>query len=286
VTQNLNIGPNDETPFYLTAPIDPRLPGGGGYQIGPLYNLTPAAFARPQNLLIKSTNDVGDDTRVFNGVDVTFNVRNVKGVTFSGGTSSGKVVNDWCAIRAAVPENTLLGVSTFLNPYCHTESPFQTAFSGLASYVIPKIDVLISGVYRDRPILNGTPNNASTDQLGGSLPANLTFTATDAFGQAIARQIGRNLTGGPFTVNLITPGTVYGGGDVYGSRNRSIDVSLKKIIRLGSKRLTAGLDIYNLTNSDTTLFYNTTYVPNVVGWQTSSAYLNPRVFRLAGEFAF
>jgi hypothetical protein len=79
---------------------------------------------------------------------------------------------------------------------------------------------------------------------------------------------------------------VYGGGNVYGSRNRSIDVSLKKIIRLGSRRLTAGLDIYNLTNSDTTLFYNTTYVPNVVGWQTSSAYMNPRVFRLAGEFAF
>ena len=66
-------------------------------------------------------------------------------------------------------------MSTTLNPYCHVESPFQTSFSGLASYVIPKIDVLISGVYRDRPILNGTPNNASTDQLGGSLPANLTL---------------------------------------------------------------------------------------------------------------
>jgi hypothetical protein len=280
VTRNLNVGPNDLTPFYLTAPSDPRLPGGGNYQVGPLYNLTPTAFALPQNLLIKSTNDVGDDTRVFNGVDVTFNVRSVKGVTFSGGTSTGKVVNDWCAIRAAAPE------SYTLNPYCHVESPFQTSFNGLASYVIPKIDVLISGVYRDRPILNGTPNNASTDQLSGSLPATLTFTAADAFGQAVARQIGRNLTGGPFMVNLITPGTVYGGGDVYGSRNRSIDVSLKKIIRMGSKRITAGLDIYNLTNSDTTLFYNTTFVPSVTGWQTSSAYMNPRVFRVAGEFAF
>ena len=66
----------------------------------------------PNNLLIKSTKDVGDDTRVFNGVDVTFNVRAAKGFTFSGGTSTGKVVNDWCAIRAAVPENTLFGVST------------------------------------------------------------------------------------------------------------------------------------------------------------------------------
>ena len=146
--------------------------------------------------------------------------------------------------------------------------------------------MLISGAYRDRPILNGTPNNASTDQLGGSLPANFTFTATDAVGQGIAQQIGRNLTGGPFTVNLVTPGTLYGGGDLYGSRNRNIDISLKKIIRMGTRRLTAGLDIYNLTNSDTTLFYNTVFVPNVTGYQTSLAYLNPRVFRLAAEFAW
>ena len=114
---------------------------------------------------------------MFNGVDMTFNVRNVKGFTFSGGTSTGKVVNDWCDIRAAVPEN---GAVRDLNPYCHVESPFQTSFNGQASYIIPKVDVLISGVYRDRLILNGTPNNASTDQLGGSLPANFTFTATDA----------------------------------------------------------------------------------------------------------
>src|SRR5215475_5526646 len=51
VTDDLNIGPGDLTPFFLTAPADPRLPGGGGYQIGPLYNKTPAAFTRVQNLL-------------------------------------------------------------------------------------------------------------------------------------------------------------------------------------------------------------------------------------------
>jgi hypothetical protein len=287
VTDNLNVGPGDLTPYSLTVPSDPRLPGGGNYQVGPLYNLTSAAFARPQDLLIKSTKDVGDDTRVFNGVDVTFNARNVKGFTFSGGTSTGKVVNDWCAVRAAVPENTVFGASWTLNPFCHVESPFQTSFNGLASYVIPKIDVLISGVYRDRPILNGTPNNASTDQLGGSLPANLTFTATDAFGTAIAQQIGRPMSGGPFiNVNVITPGTLYGGAPSFTDRNRQIDVSLKKIIHLGSRRLMAGLDIYNLANSNTVLFYNTTYVPNVSGWQTPLAYMNPRVFRLAAEFAW
>jgi hypothetical protein len=120
----------------------------------------------------------------------------------------------------------------------------------------------------------------------------MTFTATDAVGQAIAKQIGRNLTGGPFTVNILTPGAMYGGGDVYGARNRAMDISMKKIMRFGKNRLTAGLDIYNLTNADTTLFYNTAYTSSVNnptltnGWLTTSAYLNPRVFRLAAEFTF
>src|SRR6185295_19306914 len=99
--------------------------------------------------------------------------------------------------------------------------------NGQASYIVPKVDVLISGVYRDRPILNGTPNNASTDQLTGAMPANLTFTATDAFGTAIAQQIGRPLTGGPFVnVNLIAPGVLYGGAPTFTDRNRQIDLSL------------------------------------------------------------
>ena len=63
---------------------------------------------------------------------------------------------------------------------------------------------------------------------------------------------------------------------------------------MGRQRLTAGLDVYNLSNSDTTLFYNTAYVQNATGtgsatnnaWLTSLAYMNPRVFRIAGEFSF
>jgi hypothetical protein len=274
VTDNINVGPDDVTAFNVTAPSDPRLPGGGGQTVGPFYNLTPAAFARPTDNLVRPTKDVGDDRRVFNGVDITFNVRNVKGVTFSGGTSTGKVENDWCDIRDAVPEAFLL------NPYCHVESPFQTSFNGLATYTVPKIDVLVSTVYRDRAILNGTPNNASTDQLGGSLPATFTFTATDATGQAIASQIGRNLTGGPFGVNLVEPGTFYPG------RNRQLDISLKKIIRLGGTRFTGGLDVYNVLNQNTILFYNTAFTPGATGYLTLFAYMNPRVFRVAGEFSF
>jgi len=56
---------------------------------------------------------------------------------------------------------------------------------------------------------------------------------------------------------------------------------------MGKNRLTAGLDIYNVANADTTLFYNTAYTPTANnGWLTTLAYMNPRVFRIAGEFSF
>jgi hypothetical protein len=213
---------------------------------------------------------VGEDTRVFNGVDVTFNVRSLKNFTFSGGTSTGKVTNDWCAVRAAVPE----AGAFLLNPYCNVTSPFQTAFRSLASYIIPRVDVIISGVYQDKPAANN-----GTDQLTGAVAANYTLSAADI--AAAGAQIGRPLTQtGPITVNLIAPG------QVYGDRVRQLDLSFKKVLHFGSQRLTAGVDIYNLMNNSVTLAYNYTYSPTTTGWLQPTTYMNPRVFRLNAEWAF
>jgi hypothetical protein len=270
VTDNLAIGPNDVSSFTLTAPSDSRLPGGGGQTIGPLYNTIPTradgtpVFGQVNNRIVP-TDKIGDDTRVFNGVDVTFNLRNAKGVTFSGGTSTGKVENDWCDIRAAVPENFLL------NPYCNVSSPWLTSVRGLVAYTIPGIDVQVSSVIQDKP-------NVSTDQIG-SILANYTLTAADQ--AAAAAQIGRPLTAaGLFTVNLAPQG------EVYGDRIRQWDISAKKILRLGSQRLTVGADVYNVTNDNVTLGFNQTFVPNVAGWQNVTSYMNPRVFRLNAEFTW
>lgn len=265
VTDNLAVAPGDVDSYTVTAPADGRLPGGGGYTVGPLYNLTPAAFSRVPDLLTRSTRDIGDDTRVFNGVDVNINVRMTNGLTFSGGTSTGKVVNDWCAIRAAVPENYLL------NPYCHTESPFQTSFRGLATYTIPVIDLLVSGVYQDKM-------NVGTDQLV-SLAANYTLTPADQ--AAAADQIGRPLTlTGAQTVNLISPG------NLYGDRVRQLDLATKKIFRFGGQRLTVGVDFLNLLNNNVTLAFNQAFLPTSTGWLTPTTYMNPRVYRLNAEFAW
>jgi hypothetical protein len=266
VTDNLAISPTDVAQYSITAPTDSRLPNGGGFTVGQLYNVNPNVFGQ-SNLLLKSTKDVGDDTRVFNGVDVNFNVRMTNGFTFSGGTSTGKVENDWCEVRAAVPEFA----QYIVNPYCHTESPFQTSFRGLASYTIPRIDVLVSTVYQDKI-------NVGTDQIM-SLQANYILTAADQ--AAAAAQIGRPLTiGAPITVNLIAPG------DEYGDRIRQLDVSVKKVLRFGGQRAPVGLDMLNLLNNNVTLAFNQAYSPTSTGWLTPTTYMNPRVFRLSGEFTW
>jgi hypothetical protein len=263
VSENLAVPASGVTPFTFTAPVDPRLPNGGGYTITGFANTNPNVFGQ-SNLLIKPTSSVGNDTRVFNGVDATVNVRGAHGFTFSGGTSTGKVVNDFCAISAAAPANYLL------NPYCHQESPFQTSFRALATYQIPRIDVVLSTVYQDKP-------NVSTDQLG-SLAANYTLTAADMAN--VAKQLGRPMTGAAPTINLIAPGVLYG------PRIRETDISMKKIVHIVGRRLTAGLDIYNLMNNNVALAFNQTYSPTVGGFLAPSSYMNPRVFRLSAEFAW
>ncbi|HLG59239.1 MAG TPA: carboxypeptidase regulatory-like domain-containing protein [Vicinamibacterales bacterium] len=275
VTDNLSVSPNDLAAWTLTAPSDPRLPGGGGYPVGPLYNVNSNVFGQVNNF-ITPTNKVADDTRVFNGVDVTFNLRNVSGVTFSGGTSTGKVTNDWCAIRDAVPENPAAMAATpgsgyLLNPYCLQESPWETSFRAALTYTIPRIDVLVSSVFSDK-------TNIGTDQLV-SLAANYTLTAADL--ADAAAQIGRplNLTG-PLTVNLLAPG------QLYGPRVRQLNFGAKKFIRFGSQRVTVGVDLYNLLNNNVTTAFNPTFVPNVAGWQSPTSYMNPRVVRLNAEFSW
>jgi hypothetical protein len=270
VTDNLSVSPSDVKPFTLTVPTDPRLPGGGGYTVGPLYDLNPNVFGQ-SNLLILPTNKVGNDSRVFNGVDVNINVRGAHGFTFSGGTSTGKVVNDFCDIRNAVPEATIIGGTLLLNPYCHQESPFETQFRGLASYTIPRIDVVLSTVYQDK-------NNIGTDQLV-SLAANYTLTAADR--AAAQAQLGRPLTAtGAVTVNLLAPGALYG------DRIRQLDISMKKIVPVVGRRLTVGLDVYNVMNNNVTLAFSPTFSPTSTGWLSPTSYMNPRVFRLNAEFAF
>jgi hypothetical protein len=262
VTDNRALGPDDFDRFSVTAPADARLPGGGGFVVDNLYN--PRLNPTPDNF-VTSSRKIGDEYRKFNGVDVTLNVRAAQGITFQGGTSTGETVTDNCEIRQALPETSPL------NPFCHRESGYLTQFRGLAAYTIPRIDVLVSTVYLDKP---GQPG------IDASLNANWVVPQT-AYISSLGRVCTGCVPGGPLpgTFSLLEPGTLYG------DRIRELDLGIKKVLGFGGTRTTVGLDIYNVLNSNVTLTYNNTFVPGGA-WLTPTEIMTARIFRVTGEFTW
>ena len=273
VADNLALQPSDLTPFNVVAPVDPSLPGGGGYVVSGLYDVAPDKAGQVSNLITDSSK-YGGWYQYFNGIDATINLR-AGGFTFAGGTSTGQTVADNCEVRANLPElaTTVAGASQLgpglgpsivspVSPYCHVAFGVQTQFRGLASYELPGIGAQLSATVQSKP--------------GVMLAAN--YAVPNA---AVASSLGRNLSGNApnVTVNLVAPGSSYG------DRINQIDVRLAKILRQGRSRTTIALDVYNALNSTAGLTYNSAFVPGT-SWPRPNTILTPRFFRITAETEF
>lgn len=62
-TNNLAVTPEDYDPYCITAPDDPRLPGGGGNQLCGLYDIKPEKLGQFNNL-VSPMSDFGDQTEI------------------------------------------------------------------------------------------------------------------------------------------------------------------------------------------------------------------------------
>ena len=269
-TDNVLVGPADFTPFSITAPTDSRLPNGGGYTVGGLYNVIPTKFGITSNNITFAKN-LGGWTQVYNGVLFNIAARASKGLTFQGGINTGKTVQDMCGVRSQAPELSVGFFGSVLgptNPYCKVDPGFITKVTGLASYTVPKIDVLLSGTWR-------------SDQ---GAPLRATWNAPSA--TVINPALGRTVSGGAPTVavDLVAPG------QVWGDRVNEIDLRLAKVLRFAKTRSTVGLDIYNLINSNAVLVYNTTFNPAVLtgpgSWLQPQAVMTPRFFKVSAQIDF
>ncbi|HKE85200.1 MAG TPA: TonB-dependent receptor [Vicinamibacterales bacterium] len=256
------------TSYTITAPSDPRLPGGGGYPISNLLDVDRALAGQILNTVTDSSN-YGKWSQYFNGIDVTLNVRMGNGLNFQGGTSTGQTVADACDVRANLPElSSALGAglagSTVspTSPYCHVAYGILTQFRGLATYVIPKVDVQLSGVMQSKP--------------GPLLAAN--WAAPNS---VITAALGRGPAGDPanVTINLIEPGTLYG------NRVNQLDFRAAKLLKFGNTKTMVGVDLYNALNSGAILTYNNNFIPGGT-WLQPISILSGRMAKFSAEFTF
>ena len=201
VTDNLAVPASGYDRFSIVAPTDPRLPGGGGNTLSGLNDLNPAYNGLINNQL-RLADNYGTQIQRFNGFDLTVNARPRGGVTLYGGVSTGKTVNDNCEILAAVPE---AGATS--GPVCHRETLWLTQLKLSGVYVVPRVDVQVSGAFQSIP--------------GPQVQANYNVTT------ALTQGLGRPLTFGLASVPLFPQG------QVLGDRLQQLDLRIGKILRFG-----------------------------------------------------
>jgi hypothetical protein len=281
VNDNLLVGPGDFDTFSIPMPVDSRLPNSG-QTLGGLLNVNPAKFGQVDNFVTLS-DKYGKQTRQYNGIALSLNARMTNGLTAQGGLSLGRTVEDVCGLAAQLPETFVPGNGVAGDgaipgglrslEHCRMQTPLQPAYTGLATYTIPRVDIQVSGTLTSRAGVSA--RNANFNMIGNeSLQANL--VATNA---VVAPSLGRPLSGGAqnINMNLLRPG------DLYGDRVTNMDFRVARVQRIGSKRLLVGLDVYNIANAAPTLSYNQTYGTR---WLTPLAIQQARFAKVSMQFDF
>jgi len=268
VTDNRATTVADYTPFSITAPLDARLPGGGGYVVSGLYDVVPAKNAIFDNYRTYAPN-YGNLYQIYNGVDVNVNARLRNGVQLQAGSNTGQRVTDYCEVRAKLPGQTgnfstgsEVPAYSAVNPYCHFAPGITTRMTAAGSYTVPKIDVLLSGAFLSSP---GVP-----------LAANYAVPAATV-AQALGRAPSGNVTN--VTINLLAPR------DERGERVNQLDWRIGKILRFGRQRATISADLYNALNSDAILAYNQAFIPGGT-WLAPTTVLTARTTKITLQWDF
>jgi hypothetical protein len=288
-TINRALKPADFNSFVYNVPQNPKLPAGGGYALT-FEEIAPAKYNQFDNLFTLADN-AGGITNRYNGVDLSVNARLPQGLTIQGGFSTGNVIEDECGLAAQHPDvyiSSIInggslgfgspfigGLAQIPQSFCHRESGWQTNVKGLASYTVPKIDVLVSGTFHSLPYPGDNFPSIISQSLGGT--AFVLFPETS---------LGRPFSGAAPVqfLNIVKPGTVYG------NRLNGLDLRFGKILRYSRTKTLVAVDIFNVTNSNAIDVYQQTYSPTLLSPQ--STYLNPlsitqaRFFKIGVQFDF
>jgi hypothetical protein len=265
VTDNQARNPSQYEAWTINAPSDPRLPDGGGYPIT-IYTPTQAAADTPAQNYITWETDFGPArSSYWQGVDFTLNARVRQGLTLQFGTNTGRKIDDTCA--------TVVKIDSPDPRDCRLTPPYQTTIRGLASYTVPRVDVLVSTALRSQPPLAlaatwPVPNSVVVQLLGRVPPG--------------------GTPGGTTSVALLDNDHRL----FAGNRRTQIDMRVAKVFRFGKRRLDVGVDGENLLNTNYPTAYAGTYQYSVNNtdqggtWNNPTAIYTPRYARLNFTVSF
>jgi len=268
VTDNLAVGPSDFTPYSFTAPVDARLPGGGGYLVNGLYDVALEKFGQVNNLIVPAS-DFGDQTEVSDFINLNLTGRLRNGATLSGGVDTGRTVNDRCFVVDS-PEELR---------FCHVVTPFsaQTQLKIFGSYPLPW-GLRVSGNWQNSSVIFTAPLNTSPafTVLSGAW----SWAGYVARNAEIAPSLGRNLAAGvngTTLVELVEPFTESP------ERIDQVDLRLVKLVAIRHSRLELQFDMYNAFNGSTVLAMNTRYGPS---WLNPVQVLQGRLVKFGAQLTF
>jgi hypothetical protein len=272
VTDNLAVTPADFDLYTRTSPSHAELPDGGQPVSYMLRNLrTP--FGAVDNYLTLASN-YGDMTYYWQGVDMTVTARTNNSLTLQGGFTTGAGTRDQCDIWAAVPEvMTVAGVNQRVDA-CRIEEPWLWNWRGLASYIVPKVDVQVSAIMRLQVNIQATNDPASSGQSQQAQ-----YFETNA---NVLAALGRPIAGGGTTTTLDLAKL----GQVFPDGLNTVDMRFTKIVRIGRTRANIGVDLYNLFNANTGTTFNQNFGTDGSTYLRPNAILNPRYVRFNATVDF
>jgi hypothetical protein len=261
VQDNVLTAPSDYDPFCITAPLDSRLPDGGGQRICGLYDLKPSKVGQVDTVQ-RASSFYGKQQEHWNGADVTLNGRLPSGGMLQGGVSIGRTMTDNCDVVTKIDDP-----STY---QCHKVGSWLPQVKMIGSHPLPW-GFRVSGTYQTMvidPISNGTSN------LG--FIAN--YVASNA---VVAPSLGRNLSGATnVTVNILEPGAIYD------ERTHQFDLRFTRTFNRGRRSLQANVDLYNVFNSNFVATRNGNYGTNGATWLQPGAILPARLLKFGAQISF
>jgi hypothetical protein len=282
-TVNTLVDARDYDAFSVPLPNDSRLPGAGSTTS--FVAIKPEAAARgARNLMTKETNFADARTTYWHGVDYSATARLTSGVTLQGGGSTGRGVRDTCELWNVRPDlqQVIPALSTTGTPQrsdaCDVTEPWITTWRGLASYRLPKADVLVSTIVRSTL----TTASGTMGSNGSSVSANYQLPNT-VLQQYLGRLPAGALATGTTTLNLLRPADLYPP-----DRQTQLDLRFAKILKVRTMRYDLGVDLYNVFNANTatTLTQNYDYTNGGATWLNPTAIMSPRLLRFNVTMTF